>query len=207
MPPFRWARHTGPIPDPDVSSYQWSWAAVEALDADAIRAAMSSPPIGGGAAADRIADALGTPNVIGEKANVTAFVVRWFVDRGLLVDLSAIPEGTLHHPGQVAEVCRREDLADLVAAGTPFGPERAAARLQVRRADFGHMVRLGWVRSPQSIEARFGTSRAGAVDVALYATASVNAVVPAHPGVDWEQLRTVEKGRRSPLAALQPAPA
>ena len=64
---FRWARHTGLIPDPDASSYQWSRAAVEALDADAIRAAMSSPPIGGGAAADRIADALGTPNVIGEK--------------------------------------------------------------------------------------------------------------------------------------------
>lgn len=51
------------------------------------------------------------------------------------------------------------------------------------------MVRLGWVRSPQSIEVRFGTSRAGAVDVALYATASVDAVVAAHPEVDWEQLR------------------
>ncbi|OIJ95467.1 hypothetical protein BIV24_09270 [Streptomyces colonosanans] len=181
---------------------------MEALDADAIRAAMPSAPIGGGgAAADRIADALGTPNVIGEKANVTAFVVRRFVDRGLLVDLSANPDGTLHHPGQVAEVCRREDLADLVAADTPLGPEQAAARLRVRRADFDHMVRLGWVRSPQSIEVRFGTSRAGAVNVALYTTASVDAVVPAHPEVDWEQLRAVEKGRRSPLASLRPAPA
>jgi hypothetical protein len=34
---------------------------------------MPSPPISGGAAAGRIAEALGTPNVIGEKANVTAF--------------------------------------------------------------------------------------------------------------------------------------
>ncbi|MGW5129530.1 hypothetical protein ACWEQ7_36930 [Streptomyces sp. NPDC004069] len=32
------------------------------------RAAMASPPISGGAAAGRIADALGTPNVIGERA-------------------------------------------------------------------------------------------------------------------------------------------
>ncbi|GAA2504814.1 hypothetical protein [Streptomyces gobitricini] len=153
-------------------------------------------------------DALGTPNrtIHGEKANVTAFVVRRFVDRGLLVDLSANPDGTLHHPDQVAEVCRR-DLADLVAADTPLGPEQAAARLRVRRADFDHMVRLGWVRSPQSIEVRFGTSRAGAVDVALYTTASVDAVVPAHPEVDWEQLRAVEKGRRSPLASLRPEPA
>ncbi|MEL5960063.1 hypothetical protein AADR41_35810 [Streptomyces sp. CLV115] len=204
---FRWAWHTGLIPAPDASASRWSRAAVEALDAGAIRAAMPSPPISGGAAAERIADALGTPNVISEKASVTAFVVRRFVDRGLLVDLSANPDGTLHHPDQVAEVCRREDLADLVAADTPLGPEQAAARLGVRRADFDHMVRLGWVRSPQSIEVRFGTSRAGAVDVALYTTASVDAVIPAHPEVDWEQLRTVEKGRRSPLAALRPDPA
>lgn len=204
---FRWARHTGLIPDPDASSFQWSRAAVEALDADAIRAAMPSPPISGGAAADRIADALGTPNVIGEKANVTAFVVRRFVDRGLLVDLSANPDGTLHHASQVAEVCRREDLAELVVADTPLGPEQAAARLGVRRVEFDWMVRLGWVRSPQSIEVRFGTSRAGAVDVALYTTASVDAIVPAHPEIDWEQLRAVDKGQRSPLATLQPAPA
>jgi hypothetical protein len=199
---FRWARHARLIPDPDVSSWQWSREAVEALDADAIRAAMPSPPISGSAAADRIAEALGTPNVIGEKANVTAFVVRRFVDRGLLADLSANPDGTLHHPGQVAEVCQREDLADLVAADTPLGPEQAAARLGVRRAEFDWMVRLGWIRSPQSIEVRFGTSRAGAVDVALYTTASVDAIPAAHPEVDFEQLRSVEKGRRSPLAAL-----
>jgi hypothetical protein len=97
---------------------------------------------------------------------MTAFVVRRFVDRGLLVNLSANPDGTLHHPGQVAEVCRREDLADLVAADTPLGPEQAAARLRVRRAKFDHTVRLGSVRSPQSIEVRFGTSQAGAAPAA-----------------------------------------
>ncbi|MFF5475454.1 hypothetical protein [Streptomyces achromogenes] len=206
---FRWARHTGLVPAPDVPPSRWSRAAVEAMDADTIQAAMPTPPISGGAAADRIADALGTPNptTYGERAKVTAFVVRRFVDRGLLVDLSANPDGTLHHPGQVDQVCRREDLADLVAADTPLGPEQAAARLGVRRVEFDHMVRLGWVRSPQSVEVRFGTSRAGAVDVALYTTASVDAVVPAHPEVDWEQLRTVGKGRRSPLASLRPEPA
>ncbi len=129
-------------------------------------------------------------------------MVRRFVDRGLLVDLSANPYGTLHHPDQVTEVCRREDLADLVAADTPLGPGQGAARLLVRRADFDHLARLGWVRSPQSIEVRFGTSRAGAVDVALYTTASVDAIVPAHSEVDWEQPRAVKKGQRSPLAAL-----
>lgn len=63
------------------------------------------------------------------------------------------------------------------------------------------MVRLGWTRSPQSIEVRFGTSHAGAVDVALYTTSWVDAIPAAHPEVDSEQLRVVEKGRRSPLRA------
>jgi hypothetical protein len=69
------------------------------------------------------------------------------------------------------------------------------------------MVRLGWVRSPQSVEVRFRTSRSGAVDVALYTTAFVDAVPTEHPEVDWEQLRTVEKARRSALAALRQGPA
>ncbi|WP_232791086.1 hypothetical protein [Streptomyces kanasensis] len=67
---------------------------------------------------------------------MTAFVVRRFVDRSLLGGLSANPARTLRHPGQVDQVCRREDLADVVAADTPLGPEQAAARLRVRRADF-----------------------------------------------------------------------
>ncbi|MEV7898262.1 hypothetical protein [Streptomyces cyaneofuscatus] len=200
---LRWARHTGLVPEPDVPPSRWSRAAVEAMDSAAIGAAMPIGPISGIAAADRIAAALGTPNVSGLKAVVTAFVVRRFVDRGLLADLSGTPDGTLHHPDQVAEVCHRANLADLVAADTPLGPEQAAARLGVRRTDFDHMVRLGWVRSPQSIEVRFGTSRAGAVDVALYTTASVDAVVNDHPEIDWEQLRTMEKGRRSPLTSLR----
>lgn len=113
-------------------------------------------------------------------------MVRQSVDRGLLVDLSANPDGTLHHPVQVDQACAREDLADLFAAGTPLEPEQAAARLGVCRAEFDWTVRLRWVRSPRSIEVGFGTSRAGAVDVALYITASVDAVIPAHLVVDWE---------------------
>ncbi|MFE0779065.1 hypothetical protein [Streptomyces sp. NPDC058861] len=69
------------------------------------------------------------------------------------------------------------------------------------------MVRLGWARSPQSVKVRFGTSRAGAANIALYTTASVDAVPAEHPEVNWEQLRSAEKGRRSLLAALRPQPA
>ncbi|MGW0538112.1 hypothetical protein [Streptomyces sp. NPDC003032] len=200
---FRWARHTGLVPAPDVSS-QWSRAAVEAMDADTIRVALPDGPISGGTAANEIAAALGTPNptAYGEKANVTSFVVRRLIDRGLLTELSANPDGSLLHPGQVAEVCRREDLAELVAANTPLGPNQAAERLGVRRVDFDWMLRLGWLTAAESVEVRFGTSRAGAVDVALFTTASVEALPAAHPEVDWSALRAVGKGQRSPLAAL-----
>ncbi|WP_432129503.1 hypothetical protein [Streptomyces sp. bgisy082] len=69
-----------------------------------------------GAAVNRTAEALGTLNVRGRKAAVTSFVVGRFIARGLLVDLSGNPKGTLLHPGQAAEVCARADLAELVAA-------------------------------------------------------------------------------------------
>ncbi|MFF1446374.1 hypothetical protein [Streptomyces sp. NPDC058295] len=167
---------------------------------------MPSPPISGGAAADRIADALGPPNVIVERANVTSVVVRRFIGRKLLTELSANPDGSLVQPGQVAEVCRREDLAELVAADTPLGPKQAAARIGVRRADFDWMLRLKWIHPAESIEVRFGTSRAGAVDVALYTTQAVDALA-ARTDIDWEQPRSVKKGQRSPLALLRPAPA
>lgn len=64
------------------------------MDADAIRAALPDGPISGGAAADRIAAALGTPNQPGEKAAVTAYVVRRFIDRGLLTELSVNVDGS-----------------------------------------------------------------------------------------------------------------
>ncbi|MGW9448619.1 hypothetical protein [Streptomyces sp. NPDC055632] len=107
---------------------------------------------------------------------VTSFAVRRFITRGLLVDLPGKPKGTLHHPGQVAEVCARADLAELVAADTPLGPDQAAARLQVRRVEFDWMVKLQWIRPAEWAEAEFGTSRAGAVQVPLHRAADVDAL-------------------------------
>ncbi|MER7111161.1 hypothetical protein [Streptomyces sp. NPDC000229] len=199
---FRWARHSGVIPAPDAGAGQWSRAAVEAMDPDVIQASLPREPISGGVAADRIADALGTPNQPGEKANVGTFVVHRFIDRGLLKDLTANPDGVLLNPDQVDAVCQREDLPDLVAADAPLGPNQAAERLGVRRTDFDHMLRLSWVKPAEWREVRFGTSRAGAVNVPMFRTADIDALPAAHPEVDWEKLQAVSKGQRSPLAAL-----
>lgn len=71
----------------------------------------------------------------------------------------------------------------------------------VGKTEFDWMLRLEWIRPAESIEVRFGTSRAGAVDVALCTTHAVDALA-ARTDVDWEQLHAVPKGRRSPLASL-----
>ncbi|WP_425508876.1 hypothetical protein [Streptomyces malaysiensis] len=70
------------------------------MDTDAIRAAIPHEPIAGSVAADRIAVALGTPNptAYGQRANVTAFVVRRLIARGLLTELSGNPDGSLVNP-------------------------------------------------------------------------------------------------------------
>lgn len=198
---FRWARATGLVPPPTGSSV-WSRAAVEAMDAEAIKASLPRAPISGAAAADRIAEALGTPNKLQEKASVTAFVVRQFIRRGLLTELSANPGGSLVNPDQVHTVCQREDLAVLVAEDTPLGPDQAASRLKVRRVEFNYMLELGWIQAADTVEVRFGTSRAGAVPVALFRTADIDALEGAHPEIDWERLRSMKPGQRSPLATM-----
>ncbi|MFG2210944.1 hypothetical protein [Streptomyces sp. NPDC048638] len=202
---FRWARHRGLVPEPDLPTPSWSPAAVAAMDPDTIRQSLPRAPISGGAAANRIAEALGTPNLSGEKAAVTTFVVRRLIDLRLLTELSANPDGSLVNPDEVDIVCSREDLAALVAANTPLGPDQAAQRLFVRRRDFDHMLRLGWLHAADSVEVRFGTSRAGAVNVALFRTADVEGLPAAHPEIDWTALRALQSGQRSPLAGLAAA--
>ncbi|MEU1663880.1 hypothetical protein ABZ547_09710 [Streptomyces sparsogenes] len=185
-----------------MSSWRWSRAAVEAMDADAIRASLPHNPIPAAVAGDRIARALGTPNLPDEPTVVSAFAVRRLIASGLLTNLTANPEAVLINPDQVAEVCGVEGLAQRLADEAPLGSDQAAARLSVRRVDFDYMRDLLWVRPAERREVRFGTSRAGAVMVPLFTAASIDALPAARPEVGWNQLRSVAKGRRSPLAAL-----
>ncbi|MEU6867505.1 hypothetical protein ABZ924_30410 [Streptomyces sp. NPDC046876] len=68
------------------------------------------------------------------------------------------------------------------------------------------MVKLGWIRAAEWAEVRFGTSRAGALEVPLYRTADVDSLVAAHPEAGWTEPRQVGTGERSPLAVLRPKP-
>ncbi|MER6691734.1 hypothetical protein, partial [Streptomyces minutiscleroticus] len=153
-------------------------------------------------AANRIAQALGTPNVPGRPVVVSAFAVHRLIAQGLLTGLSANPDGALLNPDQVEAMCRRPDLAQCVSPEAPLGPDQAAARLRVRRVDFDHMRTLGWIEPAERREVYFGTSRVNAVLIPMFRTGDIDALPTAHPEIDWDHLRALGKGRRSPLAAL-----
>ncbi|WP_432085539.1 hypothetical protein [Streptomyces sp. bgisy095] len=95
-------------------------------------------------------------------------------------------------------------MAELVTADIPLGPNKAVDRLGVRRVEADWTVKLKWIRVVEWAAVQYGTSRAGAVEAPLYRTADIDALSTARPEADWEELRQVEKGRRSPLAALRP---
>ena len=191
---FRWAWHTGVVPAPDASSWQWSPEAVEAMDAEAVKAAMPREAISAEAAADRVAAALDLRDRGGDKGAVTAFVVRRLIERRLLTDLAVASAAELLNPDQVDAVCARPDLARLVAEESPLTPAQASDRIGVRRTDFDHMVRLGWVHPVEWRAVRFGAGR-GVADLPLFRTADIDALPATHPEIDWTALRSVERDR------------
>ncbi|GAA4887648.1 hypothetical protein GCM10023237_69510 [Streptomyces coeruleoprunus] len=63
-----------------------------------------------------------------------------------------------------------------------------------------------WSRGHRGCEQRPGAGLLGAVEgvaVGVVECGRQRLLPGAHPEVDWAQLRTVGKGRRSPLAGLQ----
>ncbi|MFI1154999.1 hypothetical protein [Streptomyces sp. NPDC020817] len=197
---FRWAVHAGVVPAADAAPGVWSRAAVESMEAAAVLAALPDGPMSGYQAAERLAEALAPwPVTVGASA------VRELAAAGLLLDLSGNPDTPLFHPAQVETLAARPDLAQVMTEAVPLGPDQAAARLGVRRSDFNHVVRLGWITARCWATVRFPSSQGGPVDVPLYRAEDIDALAAAHPEVDWPALRTLGKGQRSPLARLSPA--
>ena len=196
---FTWARHAKLVPPPDATEKTWLRATVEAMDPAKIERALPQP-VTAGQAADLIAASLGLPNPPRGRPVVKAWTVERLAARGLLLRLSWSPLEV--NPAQVARLCLRKGIWDLLAEETPLGPDQSAARLGIRRSDWDHIVRLKWVKPVDWRKVQFGTSKAGAVDVPIFRSGDVDAIPRQHRTVDWKQLRGLGKGRRSPLAQL-----
>ncbi|WP_327364692.1 hypothetical protein [Streptomyces sp. NBC_01296] len=200
---WRWATGSGLVPPADAGPGLWSRAVVEAADAEAVRAALRGP-VGAGWAADRLTQALGVPLPI-LRPRVTASAVGRLVKAGLLVYLGGDVEFPDVHPDQVAALGRRRDLPALLDRHVPLGPDQAAVRLGVRRADFDQVVRLGWLSPVGAVDVDY-KRQGGVTTIPLYDARDIALLEVVRPSVDWRAVRTVAAGRRSPLAALDPVP-
>ncbi|MBW5481221.1 hypothetical protein [Streptomyces bambusae] len=136
---------------------------------------------------------------------MTASAIGYLVKAGLLVRLGGDVEYPEVHPEQVAALGRRRDLAVLLDRHVPLGPDQAAARLGVRRADWRQVVKLGWVSPVATVKVDDGRAAGGVITVPLYAAEDVALLPVVRPGVDWRAVRSAGRCRRSPLAALEPA--
>ncbi|MFJ6354809.1 hypothetical protein ACIQKB_35800 [Streptomyces sp. NPDC092046] len=198
---WRWAAGSGLVPPADAGPGQWSRAAVDATDAEGVRAALRGP-MAAGQAADRLTEALGQP-LPRCRPRVTAAAVGHLVKAGLLVWLGGEAACPDVHPDQLAALARRRDLPALLDRHVPLGPDQAAVRLGVRRVDYDQIVRLGWISPVTSVMIDY-KSHGGWTKVPLYSGVDLALLPVLRPGVDWEALRTVPAGRRSPLAGLAP---
>ncbi|MEU8779863.1 hypothetical protein [Streptomyces sp. NPDC048606] len=198
---WRWAAGSGLVPPADAGARLWSRAVVEAVDAEAVRAALPGV-VGAGWAADRLSEALGVPLPL-RRPRVTPAAVGHLVRAGLLVYLGGEVEFPDVHPEQVAALARRRDLPALLDRHVPLGPDQAARRLGVRRTDFDVLVTKGFIRPSGSVDIDF-KRHGGITTVDLYNAEEVALLPVVWPQVDWRGVRTVEAGRRSPLAGLAP---
>ncbi|MET9934601.1 MULTISPECIES: hypothetical protein [unclassified Streptomyces] len=158
-------------------------AVVQAADAEGIRAAL--PGVADAwRAAERLTQALGEPLPFG-RPPVTATAVGHLVRAGLLAYLGADTATPDVHPEQVAALARRRDLPTLPGRHVPLGPDQAAVRLGVRRTDFDHVVRLGWITPVGTVTVDFKRARGGVTDVPLYSGQDITLLPLARPSLDW----------------------
>ncbi|MFD3472262.1 hypothetical protein ACFWWM_39295 [Streptomyces sp. NPDC058682] len=197
---WRWATGSGLVLLADAGRGLWSRAVVEAADPEQVRAALRG--VEAGVAADRLTEALGVPLPI-LRSRVTASAVGHLVKAGLLVYLGGDPQFPVVHPDQVAVLARRRDLPALLDRHVPLGPDQAAVRLGVRRADFDQVVRLGWLAPVATVDVDY-KRQGGVTAIPLYDAEEIALLEMVHPSVDWRAVRTAGAGRRSLLAGLDP---
>ncbi|OLT12937.1 hypothetical protein BJF79_03290 [Actinomadura sp. CNU-125] len=192
---FDRARAAGIIGDPDRSKGRWSAAVATELkdQIDEIRAVAGTiPDLGAVRAAEVISARLGI--------TITCDAIPELAARGRLTIVGDF-KGHPLYCGHSLEAFT--DTAAAITAqrdGELLTSDEAAERLQIRRADFDHLVRAGYL-SP----ARYGRSiYQRHENVALYRARDLTAV-EQRDDIDWAVVRSTPKGHQSPLTKLPTA--
>ena len=188
----------GLIPRPDTSRGRWSAAAAEAAITriEEIRAEVGGiPDLGAVRTAGLLSERLGV--------EVTGDGVAELGRRGLL-PVTGDYKGWPLYDGRAIEVFTdTAAVADANRAGRLRAADESAAYLRIRRSDFGHLVRAGLVTPTDWGHGPFDRRRQ--FSVPLYRTGDLDALASL-PGIDWDAVRAVPAGHRSPLAALPSHP-
>lgn len=193
------------IRQPDRPGGRWSAALVDAAAnrAEEILAAVGTlPDVGAHRAAEHLAERFELP--------VTADTVVELAARGQLLRAGSY-RGYTQYCGRCLEAfADRAAVEAAIADGQLLTSDEAADRLQIRRSDFDHLPRAGLLTAAKMVPGPYQRARGGRPAakrrVALYRVGDL-AALAEDPSIDWEAVRAVQPGQRSPLADLPTAAA
>lgn len=194
---FQWerARQAGIIPAPDCRGSKWSGPLARTMYEHRVgirRYAGSVPDLGAERAAELLSARLSfkvEPHAVHELGRQgRILIVGYYKDHPLYCGR------TLETWGSIDEVERANDL------GERYTADRAADWLGIRKSDFTHLVRLGWLTPVAWGRGPF-TAKKYAPDVPLYRAGDITKLL-VHPDIDWDAVRAVPAGKRSLLADL-----
>jgi hypothetical protein len=205
-------RRTGVVPEPDRSTTlarsgqvleRWS---IELAEGHAGILAKVVPEAAGG---DRPMTAYWASRRLYERLGVDAWTedVEELVRRGALAPIPPRREGA--RPAFAApdvDALEATLVAEVVAerphrraARTLLHPGQCRRRLGIRKSDWDHVVRRGWIEPAehQEVSGR-GMARGRTIRVPMYRLSDVDALL-RREDVDWDEVRATPKGERSLL--------
>ncbi|UKD50738.1 hypothetical protein L3Q65_00290 (plasmid) [Amycolatopsis sp. FU40] len=182
---------------PAGASGRWPAAVVDdalARREEIVAAAGALPDMGAYRAAGVLAERFG--------ADVEAEVLLELERRGLVPRVGEYKGHSLYCGRALEAFADREALLAAAADGRLHTADGAAEYLRVRRSDFDHLTRSGWLTEVTRVRSRRQRSRESPA-VPLFRTGDLD-VLLAHPAIDWDAVRSTPRGRPSPLAQLGP---
>lgn len=189
------ARQTGALPRPDTAAGRWSKKVAQALHHNRIairRHAGTTPDVGETRAAE----------ILTERLNITVHphAVAELARQGLLLVVGQYKDWPLYCGRSLQTWTNIAQVERANIAGERLTADQAATTLDIRRSDFDHLVRLGWITPGDWARGPY-TAKKHAPDVPLYRADDLVTLLTS-PGIDWDTVRATPKGHRSPLATL-----
>jgi hypothetical protein len=187
----------GTIPGPDAAGGKWSGDVVRRLYPLQVairRSAGHVPDVGEVRAAEHLSTATGIqvePHALPELARQgLILIVGYYKDRPLYCGrtLEAWP------------AARLAEIEQASVAGELLTVDRVVDRLGVRRSDVDALIARGWLRPVDWARGPY-TAKKYRPDVPLYRAGDITGLLTCFD-IDWDAVRAVGKGKRSPLANL-----